>query len=81
MPKVICENCKYFEGMDDFTASTKEGEYHEIGYCQNHSIREAQLIKRGAFLWNHGTDGRGDPMKRYSKTPRYCLGHDIKREM
>lgn len=72
MPKVICEGCDFFNGMGLKTASTKEGEYHEVGYCQNRKVREEQLSKRGAVLWGQGTDGRGDPMKRFSKTPRYC---------
>ena len=72
MPKVTCEGCDYFEGVGLRTAGPKYPEYSDIGFCQNRQLRKDMLAKRGAVLWAQGSDGRGQPMRRLSKTLRYC---------
>ena len=72
MMTVVCEGCRFFDGMD-IHITNKAGVVHEEGFCQNREVREAQLIKKGVVLWGQGTlDGRGQPMRRLSKTPRKC---------
>ncbi len=69
---VICEGCRFFDGMGIYIRN-KSGVLHEEGFCQNRKVREAQLIKKDAVMWGQGNlDGRGQPMRRLSKTPRKC---------
>ena len=72
MPKVICEGCSFFNGMG-FLIEESPYENNEFGFCQNQDVRTEQLQRRGAVTRMMGSlDARGEPMKRYSKTPRYC---------